>query len=208
MNKDTRNKKIYDAYISGEKCPVIAKQFGLTKQRVTQIAVSLGAAKRAYEPAMGEKGWMVCKVDKCKTIVRSRWGTLCNKHYFRGRRTGTTEDRKKRPPCLTSHGYLISHQKGHPAASKTGMLYEHRKVFYEKHGNEKHRCFWCKDWLSWGGRGKGKIHVDHLNGDKTDNNIKNLVASCHRCNVNRGLFMSWLSRHKDDPIIRKLFDNK
>lgn len=150
-------------------------------------------------------GWMVCKVHGCHTTVRSKWATLCNKHYFRGRRTGTTDDRERRGPSLTSHGYLARSLKGHPAAAPGGILYEHRKVFFETLGPNGHSCYWCGDKLTWGGVGKGKIHVDHMNGDKTNNRIENLKAACHRCNVNRGLFMSWLSRHKDDPIIQELF---
>lgn len=204
---ENRNTKIYDAYMAGEPCLTIGKRFGLTKQRVTQIARSMGAPSRVYEPGAAETGWNVCKVDGCGETVRSRWATLCNTHYFRGRRTGTTDDRKRAGPSPTSHGYLAEHMKAHPASSKSGLLYEHRKVFYENFGPDGHNCKWCGVPVVWGGGGKGKLHVDHLNGMKTDNQPVNLVPSCHRCNVNRGLFMSWLAEHKDDPVIRALFDS-
>ena len=202
----TRNEKIYAAYLSGENSTTIGKRFGLTKQRVIQIAKELGAPGRVYEPSDGEVGWMICKVEGCGKIVRSRWGTLCNTHYFRGRRKGTTDDPVRRPPMLTNHGYLCQNWKGHPASSKRGLLYEHRKVFFETFGPDRHTCKWCKIPVKWGGCGEGKLHVDHLDGNKTNNASKNLVASCHRCNVKRGLFMSWISTHKDDPVIRALFE--
>lgn len=200
-----RNAEIHAAYLSGENARKIGLRFGLTKQRVIQIAKSLGAPGRVYEPTEGDgEGWGVCKVEGCGSISRSRWGTLCNTHYFRGRRTGTTDDRERRGPSLTSHGYLARNLKGHPAASKSGGLYEHRKVFYETYGPDGHQCFWCGVSLQWGGSGRGKISVDHLNGDKTDNSPDNLKPSCNPCNSSRGLFMSWIARHKDDPILKAL----
>lgn len=198
----TRNELIFEAYANSvESCFSIGKRFSLTKQRVIQIAKEMGATPRAYEPGAGETGWAICKVDGCGEISRSRWSMLCNKHYFRGRRTGSTADRERQPPSPTNHGYMAQNWKAHPASSKGGMLYEHRKVFYETFGPDGHSCFWCQVPLEWGGGGTGKLHVDHLNGEKSDNQSSNLVPSCHRCNVNRGLFMSWFAQHKDDPVI-------
>lgn len=154
-----------------------------------------------YKKEVTGKGWMECKVDGCSTTVRSRYATLCNTHYFRGRRTGTTADRERRGPYLTSHGYLARNMKGHPASPKSGLLYEHRKVFYEAHGPDGHDCFWCGVSVTWGGSGAGKINIDHLDGDKTNNSPENLRAACNRCNTARGLFMAWLAKHSDDPVL-------
>lgn len=205
---ENRNQQIHAAYCAGERTQAIADRFGLTKQRIIQIAKSNGAPSRIYEPTDREIGWMTCKVDGCKTVARSKWGTLCNKHYFRCRRTGTTADREIAGYSETSNGYMARNCKGHPAASPSGLVYEHRAVFLDHNGKDGHKCFWCGTQLSWGGCGQGKLHVDHLDGEKHHNEPKNLVASCHRCNVNRGLFMSWLSKHSDDPVIKAIFDQK
>lgn len=167
-------------------------------------------AKFAYVPEVTGTGWMVCKVAGCESTVRSRWGTLCNTHYFRGRRTGTTATRERSAPGLSSHGYMVQSWKGHPAASPKGMLYEHRKVFYEAFGPDGHHCCWCnKGPLKWGGKvGANKLNVDHRNGSKVDNRPENLLPSCNRCNVNRGLFMSWIARHQDDPVLREIFERQ
>ena len=156
-------------------------------------------------PESVERGWMTCKIPGCETIVRSRWGTLCNKHYFRGRRTGSFEERAKAGPGLNSRGYLVSQQKSHPASSKSGHLYEHRKVFYETRGPDGHSCFWCDIPLVWKGKSFDKLCIDHLNGDKANNSPDNLVPSCHRCNIARGCFFAWVIKHKDDPFLQKLF---
>jgi hypothetical protein len=208
LNMEDRNQSVLAMYLAGERTHVIGKLHGITKQRAIQIAKAMGAKGRVYEPAKGETGFGLCKVDGCKTQVRSRWATLCNTHYFRGRRTGTTADRERRGPQLTSHGYLARQMKGHGAASKKGLLYEHRRVFFEHHGPEGHSCKWCGISLVWGAKGKHKLVIDHLNGDKTDNEINNLAASCFRCNSARGLFMSWVARHQDDPILAKMFAGK
>ena len=207
VNMEVRNKAIFDMYIRGCKTAEIGKAHGLTKQRAIQIAKSMGAPGRVYEPSDGENGWMVCKVDGCREISKTRWGTLCNTHYFRGRRTGSTADREKRGHSLTSHGYMSRSVRGHPAASPTGLLYEHREVFYGAFGKTGHRCSWCSKALEWGGKGTHKLVIDHLNGDKEDNDIGNLVASCPGCNGVRGIFMSWLCKHKDDPILKRLVED-
>ncbi|MNV91966.1 HNH endonuclease [compost metagenome] len=67
--------------------------------------------------------------------------------------------------------------------------------------------------MSWDvARGKEKLVVDHLDNDKKNNSIDNLVPACHSCNTSRGLFANWVMKHKDDPFLAKLFvaanDNK
>jgi hypothetical protein len=54
-------------------------------------------------------------------------------------------------------------------------------------------------------KGSRKLVVDHLDGIKTNNDLSNLVPSCHRCNSTRGLFQRWVMEHKDDPFLADLF---
>jgi hypothetical protein len=58
-------------------------------------------------------------------------------------------------------------------------------VLYDAIGPGPHACHWrCgRTDLDWGGiRG---THVDHVNGDPSDNQRENLVPSCQSCNKSR-----------------------
>lgn len=79
---------------------------------------------------------------------------------------------------------------GHPLAMKWGYVLEHRFVLYESIGPGSHPCHWCKATVSWGApgtgnRSKGVLVVDHMDGDKLNNDIGNLVPSCNGCNISR-----------------------
>lgn len=80
---------------------------------------------------------------------------------------------------MGGHRYLTQ-QQGHPLASKKGQLAEHRKVLYDKIGVGPHPCHWCGKLLVWGGI--LGLNVDHLDGDKLNNDSENLVPSCCGCN--------------------------
>ena len=89
-----------------------------------------------------------------------------------------------------SDGYIISvRDNKHPMATKGGFLYEHRKVLFDEIGWGPHKCFWCGaeiEWMPGERTKKGALVVEHFNGNKSDNNIKNLIPSCHRCNSRLG----------------------
>lgn len=83
---------------------------------------------------------------------------------------------------LTNSGYIqIVHPK-HPLASPTGVVLEHRAVLYDYIGPGAHNCYHCGTLVIWGGM---KLVVDHLDFNKTNNRIENLVPSCCSCNTKR-----------------------
>jgi hypothetical protein len=150
--------------------------------------------------------WRVCGVSGCECMARTRTGFLCEKHYMRRHRRGTLTDPIVGRIYVAGHGYVVGHDRDHPLSGKTGTLYEHRRVLFEKVGPEPQSCYWCKRTVIWKAKGKDKLVVDHLDGVKANNDPTNLVASCNRCNGARGLFQHWVMDHKDDPFLHALFN--
>ena len=68
---------------------------------------------------------------------------------------------------------------------------------------------WCGGLTDWASAPKGcpsgTLVADHLNGIKTDNRRSNLVPACNPCNSVRGLFMAWVTTHKDDPWLWEMY---
>ncbi|GEM_PF-2524061 len=149
--------------------------------------------------------WNKCSVGGCGRKARTSGGALCEAHYYRLRRTGTTATRQPAPHRLTADGYMARRCVGHPAASKTGHLYQHREVLFASIGHGVHQCFWCKADIEWGGQGRRRLVVDHLDGNKANNELGNLKAACHRCNFTRGSFQAWVMLHRDDPFLWRLY---
>lgn len=90
------------------------------------------------------------------------------------------------PVFISKQGYrVLRWQHGHPLAGANGELLEHRKALHDVLGDAPHPCHWCgKVLASW--RGAHGIHADHLDGDRLNNDPDNLVASCKKCNGDRG----------------------
>lgn len=158
-------------------------------------------------PERVKKDHSHCTVDGCENLSRTVGGALCEMHYGRRYRRGTTSEPIYGRTFVASHGYVISYSPGHPVATKSGVLYEHRRRLFDLIGGGSHPCHWCKDDVSWDvGKGPQKLVVDHLDNDKENNETTNLVPSCHSCNTSRGLFANWVMKHRDDPFLIKLFE--
>lgn len=102
---------------------------------------------------------------------------------------------------------------GHPLANKNGKVLEYRKLLHDKIGPGEHPCAWCGDKVLWvnrhtdglgAGSSHGELIVDHIDNNKLNNDIDNLVPSCNKCNTLRGLLHAWEERTgKDSSELKK-----
>lgn len=127
---------------------------------------------------------MKCKGDGCDRDAMYKGLQLCQKHYFRLRRTGKTVPRKKKTEykrIITPNGYVRVHIDGHPLADSKGSVFEHRAVAYDSRGGEISSCELCGmvdiDWDT--------CHVDHIDENPANNEPRNLRVTCIGCNTCR-----------------------
>lgn len=144
------------------------------------------AEGRRRAVAKQRAGAGMCLILECSNAAQNKASGLCPKHYARLRRTGETELRRRpiKGGLVQKSGYVLAYVPGHPLAIRAGSNHvrEHRVVFYDRHGEGPFCCHWCGRPVTW-----RTMHVDHVNADRGDNRIENLVASCPRCNQARGL---------------------
>lgn len=146
----------------------------------------------------------VCSVDGCAKPARTRKGRLCEMHYGRWYRTGDFNGREYKRRYINSSGYVVLSGRDHPLA-RTNRVFEHRAVLYDHLGAGVHPCHWCGAEVSWSAKGNRRLVVDHLDDNKHNNRLSNLVPACNPCNATRGLFMHWVRKHADDPFLERLF---
>lgn len=124
-----------------------------------------------------------CRAEGCDREARYRSAGLCQKHYFRLRRTGSTERQQRKAVYRRSNpaGYQLLHEPGHPLAGGNGYVYEHRMVIYSVYGDDLPPCAICGKQVTW-----ADCHIDHIDNDVTNNARENLRQTCRGCNVKRG----------------------
>jgi hypothetical protein len=127
-----------------------------------------------------------CERDRCnnqfqryQSYIRRGIGRYCS---IECSQTSTREYQGRGEYLAQGYRYLTS-QQGHPLALLNGELAEHRKILYDAIGPGPHECHWCPKMLDWGGH-KG-ITIDHLDFNKLNNNLSNLVVSCRPCHASR-----------------------
>lgn len=154
------------------------------------------------------KAQPLCVVEGCPNQRQYKSG-ICNSCYYRLRRSGTLDRKRWAYRALHSQGYVLVYDKTHLLCTKSGYVMEHRKILYDSIGAGPHSCYWCRSPIDWnvGKCVMGSLVPDHLDGDKKNNSLNNLVPACNRCNATRGLFQAWVEAHSDDPWLRRVFNN-
>lgn len=120
----------------------------------------------------------------CSKPVRRSRAKYCSRPCSDSARRAGSNTESKGP-----YRRLVGHI-GHPLASKqTGVILEHRKVLFDHIGPGDHPCHWCKALVTWQHKAysrAGNLVVDHLDGNRFNNSLDNLVPSCSPCNTGRG----------------------
>lgn len=127
---------------------------------------------------------MQCKVEGCDRAPHYKAACLCQKHYFRVWRYGTTETTKvgKGKERYTNlNGYVWARRPGHPLAGKNGLVSEHRAVVYDDVGPGSMQCELCGCFVTW-----ATVHIDHIDDVRDNNARENLRPTCRACNTRRG----------------------
>jgi HNH endonuclease len=124
-----------------------------------------------------------CVVDNCEKATRGIFSKYCETHNSRIRRKGSFN--LSVPDLVIDHsgGYNLILNDNHPLTTngQKSRLYEHRVVFFNAYGYGPFKCHWCQCDIDW-----SVMDIDHIDDDKKNNKISNLVASCSLCNMKRG----------------------
>jgi predicted nucleic acid-binding Zn ribbon protein len=161
-------------------CPVCSKQIVQEIGRGKAVKYcSEQCQHQAAKERLTAKVFGKCIVEGCDSDA-TRIKKYCEKHYMRVRRNGNTEKIQPKQFTEHTHGYIIEHCPGHPLAVKN-KVYQHRKVYHDANGEGPFTCHWCQIQVGW-----LTMHIDHVDADRKNNDLSNLVASCPTCNQSRG----------------------
>lgn len=139
---------------------------------------------------------MQCKVEGCDSEARYKADQLCQKHYHRQWRYGTTDAVKRvkaRERIEDKRGYQYIYAPDHPLTAR-GQWYigEHRAILYAALGSGPMQCAICGCALTW-----ATCQADHIDENPRNNNRDNLRPTCRPCNTRRGRKPEYMySEHK------------
>lgn len=154
---------------------------------------------------------MLCKIDGCGRAVDYKAAQLCQKHYFRQRRNGHTDlvldlkraklgfSRQQRV-VMPGRGYIRVYAPDHPLTDSGGYVAEHRRVVFDRYGNNLPPCELCGKPMAW----ENDIHIDHRDDDPSNNHQDNLRPLCRPCNT----FRSYPERHTFKRNMAITFDGE
>lgn len=126
---------------------------------------------------------MKCCVEGCEKDAMYKKVSLCQKHYFRVMRNGTTDTIKSRNyRSRNKAGYQLLYEPSHKLSQSNGYVYEHRFVYYNEKNMNPDKCEICGCFIDW-----DILHIDHIDNDVTNNKKENLRATCRACNTFRGI---------------------
>lgn len=127
---------------------------------------------------------MLCCVNDCGREAHYKQAGLCQLHYHRQRRNGTTElvQRPRKLFYVNDCGYESRYEPAHPLANKSGTVYVNRAVLYDKIGPGPMECALCGVGLTW-----KTCRADHIDEDVRNNSPENIRPLCNRCNTWRSM---------------------
>lgn len=123
-----------------------------------------------------------CCVDGCDRGAMYKKQMLCQKHYFRFRRYGTTALTARQRQIFVrknARGYVQVYAPSHPLAMSDGFVYEHRRVAHDN-GLFNGECAICGKPVTW-----KTCHTDHIDRSVDNNAVENLRITCRNCNTFR-----------------------
>jgi hypothetical protein len=130
-----------------------------------------------------------CIIEGCEKPRRERSRTgWCRMHQARYERHGDPLAVRPNRTKVSVHssGYLMIHDSDHPLARRR-IVYAHRQVLYDSIGPGSHACHWCGRQVAWfPGVDDEQLTVDHVDANRQNNDLANLVPACGACNSSRG----------------------
>lgn len=134
---------------------------------------------------------MKCFVSDCANQSKAGRNGMCEKHYMRMYRHGSTKSKRELKKdalgytreyriTMPGKGYQRLYEPAHPLADRQGYVAEHRMVAYAKYGAVLPPCELCGVVVKW-----DDVHIDHIDEDVKNNNPGNVRPLCFQCNVRR-----------------------